>query len=306
FLFAVLGIVSNSLQAKNINFFAIADPQFGWSDESGTARAENTMRDIAILAAKCLDCVKAIPIAGDLTMDGDGRTTYGNAHKSMERYGIKVLDGLGNHDSKDLADDETSFDSYDELHDGENLALRGWEIFDQWKAPIDGGDCSFFNKEPKHYCRNSDAYYYTVSLSNGSDTESAYLIQLHNAIGAENTLRYLERVKSKVNDDLPIIIVGHSFDGLRSYNNYNRFYNLIKNLNVVAILHGHYHCKYEGDHCDYEENSPGFVIDSINYSLENKYGSRVALVNMNAAFHNIFWSISIDDVNKKIAFKRYN
>ncbi|KAF7781636.1 hypothetical protein PRUB_b0927 [Pseudoalteromonas rubra] len=296
-----------NVQAQEINFFAIADPQFGWSDSAGTRRAQNTMRDSAILASKCTNCIKAIPIAGDLTMDGDGRTTYGNAHKHMESFGVKVLDGLGNHDSHDLADDETSFDNYSELHSYEDLYNKGWKIFDEYHTNIDGGDCSGFNHNPKHYCTSADAYYYTAALAQpgtSSSNAAAYLIQLHNQIYSKNAVAYLKRAISKIGPDKPVIIVGHYPGG--SYS--GDFVSAVRGINLAAIIHGHYHCNQGGggDHCDYKENSPGFVIDAFSGSIKNRHGSPVPVVNVNAAFHNIFWSISLDTSSNRISFKRYN
>ena len=113
------GTVSNS----TISFFFTADPQFGWgSSYSGNEeryilsyefritsatiimykkyliwsstivyfRALQTMIDLGRITALCTDCPQVIPIAGDLTMDGQKRHVYRLAYLASQSYGAKV------------------------------------------------------------------------------------------------------------------------------------------------------------------------------------------------------------------------
>jgi hypothetical protein len=45
---------------------------------------------------------------------------------------LKVLDGLGNHDTKPFGDDEVSFDSVSQLRLGSGATGKGWLLFDYW------------------------------------------------------------------------------------------------------------------------------------------------------------------------------
>ena len=48
------------------------------------------MIDLGRLTSLCTDCPQVIPIAGDLTMDGQKRHVYRMAYQGSQSYGVKV------------------------------------------------------------------------------------------------------------------------------------------------------------------------------------------------------------------------
>ena len=53
-------------------------------------RALQTMIDLGRITALCTDCPQVIPIAGDLTMDGEKRHIYRLGYLAAQSYGAKV------------------------------------------------------------------------------------------------------------------------------------------------------------------------------------------------------------------------
>ncbi|MCO7187862.1 MULTISPECIES: hypothetical protein [unclassified Pseudoalteromonas] len=300
------GLAGQAVHAADINFFAISDPQFAFG-HGNDGRASQTMRDVAILTDNCADCAKVVPIAGDLSMDGNGRTTYGNAYKDMVSRGAKPLDGVGNHDTHDYAYGETSFDDKTQLLKGQDLTNKGWKIFhysaNEMKA--DGGDCNI-----GAYCKNASVYYYTAKLQNPTDRSgSAYLVQLHNNINSDSAVAYLEKLiqdKGREIGESPIFLISHQIDKNKGDNAKMR--TLVEGLNVVAVIHGHYHCEQvagKGNHCNATESEPQQTIER--FSLGNNVkGVPVPFFNVSAAFHNIFWGFSIDTDTNVLSYKRFN
>ena len=45
---------------------------------------------------------------------------------------LKILDGLGNRDTRPFDDDEVSFDSVSQLRLGSGATGKGWLLFDYW------------------------------------------------------------------------------------------------------------------------------------------------------------------------------
>ena len=306
----VVGEVAS--RTSNIKFYAIADPQFDFHTNSGweiiaggDQRARDGMKTVAFIAKECNDCVKMIPIAGDLTHDGGGLGRYARAVKKMRSYGVKVFDGLGNHDITNYDDDVVSFNSLAELKRGEDLLGKGWEIKDYYADYIDAGreygDCSSFNPRGDYYCKNKDAFYYTVSLAEpGTGVISAYLVQLHNKINSLGARNYLSRIlnDSSIDKTLPIIIIVHQF-GSSSY----ELADIVKKLNVAAIIMGHENCTGTS-HCDYKSALKDTA--DRHHKLKNIHGSLIPTFNVNSIFNNIFWAFSLDSVNEEVSFKRYN
>ena len=95
-------------------------------------RALRTMIDLGRLTALCSDCPQVVPIAGDLTMEGAKRHIYRQAYQGAESFGVKILDGLGNHDILPFGDDECSFDNVDHLRSGASLSQKGWTVVHTW------------------------------------------------------------------------------------------------------------------------------------------------------------------------------
>ena len=54
-------------------------------------RALRTMIDLGRITAKCTDCPQVIPIAGDLTMNGENRHIYRLGYKGAQNFGAKVI-----------------------------------------------------------------------------------------------------------------------------------------------------------------------------------------------------------------------
>ncbi len=53
-------------------------------------RALRTMIDLGRLTRLCADCAQIIPIAGDLTMNGENRHIYRLGYQAAESFGAKV------------------------------------------------------------------------------------------------------------------------------------------------------------------------------------------------------------------------
>ena len=49
------------------------------------------MIDLGRITAKCTDCPQVIPIAGDLTMNGENRHIYRLGYKGAQYFGAKVI-----------------------------------------------------------------------------------------------------------------------------------------------------------------------------------------------------------------------
>ena len=49
------------------------------------------MIDLGRITVKCTDCPQIIPIAGDLTMNGENRHIYRLGYKGAQSFGVKVL-----------------------------------------------------------------------------------------------------------------------------------------------------------------------------------------------------------------------
>ncbi|QTL34746.1 FG-GAP-like repeat-containing protein [Pseudoalteromonas viridis] len=300
------GLAGQVVHAAEINFFAISDPQFAFGN-GNDGRARATMRDVAILTNNCSDCSKVVPIAGDLSMDGNGRTSYGNAYKDMVNLGAKPLDGVGNHDTHDYAYGETSFDDRAQLLKGQDLVNKGWKIFHHSKNEMkaDGGRCNI-----GAYCDNASVYYYTVKLQNPTDPSgSAYLIQLHNNIYSDSAVDYLKELKEEKGEEIgqsPIFLVSHQLDDTKA--NESDMRKELKVLNVVALIHGHYNCEQEvakGNHCNATESEPDLTVNRY-FLGKNEKEVSIPAFNVSSAFHNIFWGFSIDTETNILSFKRFN
>jgi len=132
----------------------------------------------------------------------------------------------------------------------------------------------------------------------------AYVVQLHNAIYSESAVEYLNRAMHSINRDRPVILVGHQFAGSALA----RFNATVRELKVAAIIHGHYHCDQQHDrnHCDFRDNQPLLLIDRFGADFTNVFGAVIPRITSNAAFHNIFWSITLDDSKGTVKLKRYD
>ena len=237
-----------------------------------------------------------------------------------------MLDGLGNHDTHKLPDTTTSFDRLGELESHEDWPNKGWRIYDGLAnvSEVDSerdkhglsDRCNkketnnhyrHFNVDGADYCYQEEAYYYTVELGNPdypSETPVAYLVQLHNEMGSPTAVAYLKEVRDNPDRaaDTPIILVGHKLDD-KSHS----FAEVVAELPVAAIIHGHYHCDQtnDNDHCDNEDNKSSLLIDRFGYSVTNSWKAPVPRVNVSSAFHNIFWGVSLDTVAGQLSLKRF-
>lgn len=133
----------------------------------------------------------------------------------------------------------------------------------------------------------------------------AYVIQLHNGIYSETSVQYLQRVSRAIIDrSRPVILVAHQFtgDAIVAFN------ETIRQLNVALIINGHYHCdqEYDLNHCDFRDNSPVLLMDRFGADFLNVHGAVIPRVTSNAAFHNIFWSVTLSDAEGAIYLKRYD
>ena len=72
------------------------------------------------------------------------------------------------------------------------------------------------DNECGHYCNVEDGQYYTIAVKQRfapvSSPVVAYIVQLHNGIYSETAVRYLQRVKERI-ENKPVILVGHQFAG---------------------------------------------------------------------------------------------
>jgi hypothetical protein len=299
---------------------------------------------MAKVLEKCTDCTKVMTIAGDLSHDGDGHGQYASSYTAVLSRGVKILDGLGNHDIGIYESGTTSFNSLAALKQVPPMALnapdaavdtlrkgQGWELFDSLLSQVDAGEppgdstaevgspqwnCPTFADRPDKvapmYCTVAIARYYTFALKvPGSDTTAAYVVQLHNAMRSKTAVAYLQRIRDKLyrqqKQEIPIIIVGHSFEGsMRA-----QFNSLLRQLNVAAILYGHYHCKMvdpdrssEQGHCDYRDLSDELVDSWV--MTKNKNNVDIPDINTNAIFHNVFWVIRLDTDRRIVMVKRLN
>lgn len=298
----------------------------------------------SLIAAKCTECSKVFVIAGDLSHDGEGHDQYGAAYASVFIRGVKIIDGLGNHDVGLYAPEQTSFTSVDGVYRvppflaGAQVpaaaAARkaaGWDVYDLQQGhvdhdePVEAGEtskdfhapCGTFNwrqddgKEPPAYCLFPFAYYYTIALkAPGTDKVVAYVVQLQNAMQSKTAVAYLTRVHDKLvaegKQDAPVILAGHSVEGSAT----TAFETQVGKMNVAAILYGHYHCAANGrakaqGHCDaYDE--PDEFLNPSSFYVTNIGGLRIPSVNGNAIFHNIFWIVSLDTDQGLVKWKRIN
>ena len=178
------------------------------------------MHKVAKFLNRCNDCTPVFFIAGDLVHDNSGdESTYGLVHLSLEAKGIKIFDGLGNHDTKNFRDDWVSFDSRvglyhvipgnpanrsDELDSTDrrlagfwSSRARGWSIYHEGFDYIDrnewdkcdpsnvqdgrfcGDPCKAFRFDDSYYCVNKSAWYYAVALNSPTGMH-----EITNGIGA--------------------------------------------------------------------------------------------------------------------------
>ena len=90
-----------------------------------------------------------------------------------------------------------------------------------------------------HYSDFEDAQYYTISLKQRyaplASPDVAYIVQLHNCIYSETSVRYLQRVKDHqaIDSEKPIILIAHQFCG----NALAEFNATVRQLKVIAQLY---------------------------------------------------------------------
>ena len=86
-----------------------------------------------------------------------------------------------------------------------------------------------------YYSDFEDAQYYTISLKQRyaplASPDVAYIVQLHNCIYSETSVRYLQRVKDHqaIDSEKPIILIAHQFCG----NALAEFNATVRQLKVV-------------------------------------------------------------------------
>ena len=72
------------------------------------------------------------------------------------------------------------------------------------------------DNECGHYCNFEDGQYYTIAVKQrfapAGSPVVAYIVQLHNGIYSDTAVRYLQRIRERV-EDKPVILVGHQFAG---------------------------------------------------------------------------------------------
>jgi len=251
---------------------------------------------------------------------------------------------LGNHDIGMYETGTTSFNSLAALKQVPPMPLnapdaavdvirkgQGWELYDSLVSQVDSGEpagdstaevgspqwkCPTFADRPDKaaamYCMVAVARYYTFALKvPGSDRTAAYVVQLHNAMKSKTAVAYLQRVRDKLyqqqKQETPIVIVGHSFEGSMG----TQFNTLLRQLNVAAVLYGHYHCNMvdpdrssEQGHCDYRDLSDELVNSRV--STKNKHNVDIPDINTNAIFHNVFWVVRLDTDRRVVMVKRLN
>lgn len=297
-------------QAALISFFAVSDPQFTFGDDR---RAFSTLADVAMLTKQCQDCSKVLPIAGDLTMDGNGRALYAKAYQFIAQQGVKPIDGLGNHDTQFFSANITSFNGLSNLLKGGNLTQKGWTIFhfSKKRMQLDGGQCDSQNA----YCLQAKAYYYTVRVQNPMDPSGeAFLVQLHNHLYSNSALDYLTALLKDKGDEIgqsPIILVVHQLgdqpiEGERMDVKL-KVNEWVSRRNVMAIIHGHYACQpldKQYYHCNAKHYRPSQTVNVEGEKLMNQYGVTVPRFNVSAAFNGIFWAFRIDTKTDQLCYKR--
>ncbi len=296
-------VLSHSIVAETLHFFAVGTPQFDQVLTPQSHRAYQTMVDTARLVSNCTNCNKILPIAGNLTFDHRGMARYATTQRKTQEHGVKVLDGLGERDTHLMPVNSIAFGSEQVLRQGEGLADNGWAVVDTFRSKmVDSGNkpCGIFVGGKAHYCDYSIALFYTVALASpGSTVPSAYMIQLHNGMFTEPAVRYLKRFKhlAQRNPNLPIILVGHALDG----NEKMAFQRLIRQLPVALILTGS-----QIDEQKKSDTGLRMLEETISTHLLNASGSPIPSINLSAAFHNILWSFSLDTHAKAVSFRRYN
>ena len=121
--------------AQTISFVATGDPQYGfYPDWIRDNRTTPTLSGMAKLLRLCGDCTKVMVVAGDLAHDdnvaagtaGKNTRTYGEVHYKIEARGVKIFDGLGNHDGNKFAANWVTFTSLMGLHHRGCIALKRW------------------------------------------------------------------------------------------------------------------------------------------------------------------------------------
>ena len=247
--------------AEQITFFFGSDPQYQFYGIGiKTGHTDPTMHLAALLLSRCEDCTKVFPIMGDLTHDGDGQSEYESAYLTITKSGVKILDGLGNHDLKQFSDIATAFNNEDSLFrvlpgkrnplvDAALMRqaeqpfrnLHGWEPFHFKAFKVDRDTasttpCGTFNATiESDYCKasGSGALYYTMALTRPFTFQKpavAYLVQLHNAMQSNTAVDYLRLVKQELTKRgelaKPVILVGHQLAG----SNKADFKDLVKEM----------------------------------------------------------------------------
>jgi hypothetical protein len=351
-------------ERADIRFFAGADTQFGfYPAQVSNDRTTPTFMDAAKMLSRCFDCTRVFVMAGDLSHDGDGLRSYGDGYKNATRLGVKVFDGVGNHDVDRFEQDWTSFVSERGLYQVGELAWgdsrtaptaderaifptisamsQGWSVYHSASSKIDDGEvgntvddrnamcregrqrdckadkdaCSSFRMGDAYYCENP-AFYYTFALRPPltlAANPSAYMVQLHNAIYSASAVSYLTAVRDKLKADgeidAPVILVAHQLRGAKATD----FKALVKSMNVAAIIIGHYGCddrnvkpaQKDHGHCDWKNT----IADDLRFTGQgfvNSSGVVPPIINVNAIFHNVFWSVQLSPKRGLVAFRRFN
>lgn len=366
-----LGLLHATAKAEPITFFVGADPQYGFG---GDALATQTGLRAATILNRCTDCTKVLVVAGDLSHDKpDKARKYGEAfHLPIEKLGVKVFDGLGNHDNNDFADDWVSFDSPRGLYHMGSLAsddrakpmslqeieshnfvaprFLGWRVYDLFLSRIDNEEkasqkdidwrvatsiedsrynnmltsCGSFGYGDAWYCMNEDAYYYAIELnkptynfsfnlnfwSTPNPKPGVLLVQLHNELYSTTSIRYLRRIYDKLDKekrlDLPVILFAHKLSGQRS----EEFKQVVANMNIAAVIHGHYGCDNRSSpekphgHCD--ASNTWDDLRWLGKNIYNRNNVSVPIVDVNALLYGIVWAVQIDPTNGTIGFVRFN
>jgi hypothetical protein len=262
--------------ANSITFVAGSDPQFGF--QSSTFNYEQSEIIAKVAMAQAADIVKdcsitdvcapAVAIAGDLVMDRSlglywpgVLDMYDSALQGVnnvtDNYAV-VLDGLGNHDSG------LNLHAY-----FQNSGKTGWESkYSKWSesSAWNGKSCWNNTYSAAYYCALlTSLKYYSVKLTKGS--QSVHVVQLHNG-GTQHadpdTVSYLRYLKNAITDGKPLVLVLHHAPELDK-----NFNNAVKDLNVAAILYGHWH-----------ENG-ATIMQSSNY-FTNSHGKSFKAVNVSS------------------------
>ena len=94
-----------------------------------------------------------------------------------------------------------------------------------------------------HYSDFEDAQYYTISLKQRyaplASPDVAYIVQLHNCIYSETSVRYLQRVKEHqaIDSEKPIILIAHQFCGnaLAEFNATVRQLKVVPHRTIISL-----------------------------------------------------------------------